>query len=93
MSRQCRYTTHQPHDNVDDVALRLKALWTILTTNEPLVIGEAADDRLLDWVASTSTRSRAARRPCRHTGPVRPAGARSCRGPGLQLGSCSRQWR
>lgn len=50
--RQCRYTTRSEGD-VDDVALRLLALWTILTATPASVVDDA-DDQLLDWVAAAS---------------------------------------
>jgi hypothetical protein len=65
--RSCRYIARQPQGAVDDVALRLYALRTILTADRPLMIAEAADDKLLDWVAAAAAaRQPAHRRHIRH---------------------------
>ncbi|GAA3137087.1 hypothetical protein JOF29_000043 [Kribbella aluminosa] len=60
--RHCRYTTRRPEgDVVDHVALRLRALWAVITAAVPAAVdGDAvlADDRLLDWAATAGSHRR-----------------------------------
>jgi hypothetical protein len=68
MLNRCRYTKHHMEGDIDDVILRVSALWLIVTAT-PVSEGLLADEQLLDWVAAAGTRRAARSRRLNETLP------------------------
>ncbi|WP_433018969.1 hypothetical protein [Kribbella sp. CA-294648] len=81
--RRCRYCTQRPEGDVDEVTLRLRALWTVLVT-DPATASEPelVDEQLLDWLAAAGSS-----RPARLPSPPRVAG-QAAHSPGRRSAGC-----